>query len=319
MIYKNLYIIGNGFDLHHDIPCSFKNFRDWAMENDASFIYSLTKVYNNAWDFEWWKDFENSLSQLNISSYAGKKGNLYDPEYVNEESIEKKTQYASNKIVEEFSTLKDSMINNFQKWLNDAYSKCNKEKIIHLHSTNSIFLSFNYTKTLEEIYNIDTKYIYHIHGIIDDKNSMVVGHGLKHEDMLDALESQKSRGGEIFNKKLKIMTRLQYVEPAHTRLATLRTLQSLLSLKKDVKCCIEKNKRFFDEIPDVQRIFVYGFSFSPIDMPYIEKIIRRTAPDTHWIISWHSLEDKRQIMDFVIRYNIQNITMINGIRTISIQ
>jgi hypothetical protein len=92
-----------------------------------------------------------------------------------------------------------------------------------------------------------------------------------------------------------------------------------MSLKKDVEGCIEKNKRFFNEILDVQRIYVYGFSFSPIDMPYLEKIIRRTKPDTHWVISWYSQDDKRQIMDFVIRYGIQNITMINGIKYLDIQ
>lgn len=103
------------------------------------------------------------------------------------------------------------------------------------------------------------------------------------------------------------------------RLATHSTLDSLLALKKDVADCIEKNTQFFNDILDVKRIFVYGFSFSPIDMPYLEKIIRRTNSETHWVISWYSQEDKRRIMDFVIRYNIQKITIINGIKKISVE
>lgn len=199
------------------------------------------------------------------------------------------------------------------------YENCPKDKKIQFPSEGSIFLTFNYTKTLEDIYEIDAKRIYHIHGVIDDKDSMVVGHGLGEEELNDMLKSQELRIGEVWNKKLNRMTRLQIVTPKHKELATFSSLESIVSLKKDVEGCIEKNQQFFNDIFDVERIYVFGFSFSSIDMPYLEKIIRRTKPKTHWVISWYSQEDKRRIMDFVIRYDIQNITLINGIKTISIQ
>ena len=135
----------------------------------------------------------------------------------------------------------------------------------------------------------------------------------------DMLKSQELRIGEVWNKKLNRMTRLQIVTPKHKELAALSSLESIVSLKKDVEGCIEKNQQFFNEILDVERIYVYGFSFSSIDMPYLEKIIRRTKPETHWVISWYLQDDKRRIMDFVIRYDIQNITMINGIKYLDIQ
>ena len=82
------------------------------------------------------------------------------------------------------------------------------------------------------------------------------------------------------------MIRLQIVTPTHIELAASSSLESLVTLKKDVEGCIKKNQQFFNEILDVERIYVYGFSFSSIDMPYLEKIIRRTKPETHWVISW---------------------------------
>lgn len=319
MIYKNLYIIGNGFDQHHDIPCGFPFFKSWVKEHDVNLFFRLTQVYDNAWDSEWWSDFENSLAQLNICVYANSKGDLYDPEYLNGGSIDEKTEYASKKILEEFSTLRNSLKEAFQKWLVEAYKACNKDKKIRIHTDGSVFLSFNYTKTLEDEYGIDSKQIYHIHGIIDDKDSMIIGHGLENEDLRDILESQKPKLGEVWNKGLKMMTRLQYVEPGHKRLATYSTLDSLLAFKKDVKGCIENNIRFFEDVLDVKKIFVYGFSFSPIDMPYLEKIVRRTSPETHWVISVYSQEDRIRVMCFVMKYNIQNVTIINGIKNISIQ
>lgn len=318
MIYKNLYIIGNGFDQHHNIQCSFLNFMEWIKENDAVLFFKLTQVYNNAWEHNWWSDFESNLAQLDINYYANRKGNLYDPEYIKEGSIEEKTEFASRKVIEEFDRIKGSLRNDFQKWLSEAYGNCKKDKKIQFPNEDSIFLTFNYTKTLEEIYKIDIKQVYHIHGTIDDKESMTVGHGLGIEELNDVLESLKPRIGEVWSEKLNRMTRFQFVTPAHIELATVSSLESIMSLKKDVEGCIEKNKRFFNEILDVERIYVYGFSFSSIDMPYLEKIIRRTKPETHWVISWYSQDDKRRIMDFVIRYGIQNFSVINGMKHIDI-
>lgn len=319
MTYKNLYIIGNGFDQHHGAQCGFEDFMKWVKKNDESLFTDLTQVYNDAEDNKWWKDFENSLAQLNINYYANKKGNLYDPEYIKDGSIEEKTEYASQKVIEEFNKIKKSLRQDFQVWLSEVYENCPKDKKMLFPSEGCIFLTFNYTKTLEDIYRIDAKRVYHIHGVIDDKDSMVVGHGLGEEELNDMLKSQERRIGEVWNKKLNRMTRLQIVTPKHKELAALSSLESIVSLKKDVEGCIEKNQQFFNEIFDVERIYVFGFSFSSIDMPYLEKIIRRTKPKTHWVISWYSQEDKRRIMDFVIRYDIQNITMINGIKYLDIQ
>ena len=206
----------------------------------------------------------------------------------------------------------------FQKWLSEAYENCLKNKKIQFPNEDSIFFTFNYTKTLEDIYEIDAKRIYHIHGVIDDKDSMEVGHGLGEEELNDMLIGQEPRIGEVWNNRLNRMVRLQIVKPKHKELAALSSIESLVTLKKDVEGCIKKNQVFFNEILDVERIYVYGFSFSYIDIPYLEKIIRRTKPETHWVISWYSQDDKRRIMDFVIRYDIQNFTMINGIKNLDI-
>ena len=48
MKYKNLYIIGNGFDQHHNINCSYNNFMEWTKKNDNVFFLKLTHVYDDA-------------------------------------------------------------------------------------------------------------------------------------------------------------------------------------------------------------------------------------------------------------------------------
>lgn len=31
---KTLYLIGNGFDIHHSIPSRYSNYQNWLEEND---------------------------------------------------------------------------------------------------------------------------------------------------------------------------------------------------------------------------------------------------------------------------------------------
>lgn len=40
---KHLYIIGNGFDLHHGINSSYKNFQEWMHENNPDVIEKLMR------------------------------------------------------------------------------------------------------------------------------------------------------------------------------------------------------------------------------------------------------------------------------------
>ena len=41
---RHLYIIGNGFDLHHGINSSYRNFRNWLYENEPTIIQDMHDV-----------------------------------------------------------------------------------------------------------------------------------------------------------------------------------------------------------------------------------------------------------------------------------
>lgn len=42
---KHLYIIGNGFDLHHEINSSYKDFQEWMYENNPDVIEKADEIY----------------------------------------------------------------------------------------------------------------------------------------------------------------------------------------------------------------------------------------------------------------------------------
>ena len=67
---NTLYIIGNGFDLHHKQPTSYNNFRNnYAKKspilwNYLEKIYGLDRILNDMW----WANFEEMLGEVNYTS-----------------------------------------------------------------------------------------------------------------------------------------------------------------------------------------------------------------------------------------------------------
>ncbi|MCB8999333.1 MAG: hypothetical protein H6540_04595 [Bacteroidales bacterium] len=50
-----LYIIGNGFDIHHGIKSKYSDFKDYVEKNDKVLFDSLEKYFNQD---ELWSDLK---------------------------------------------------------------------------------------------------------------------------------------------------------------------------------------------------------------------------------------------------------------------
>lgn len=67
---KTLYIIGNGFDMHHGMPTAFSDFYHWMKIHpyfDA--ITKIEEIYG-VMDDKLWSDFEKSLGEIDMYDYA---------------------------------------------------------------------------------------------------------------------------------------------------------------------------------------------------------------------------------------------------------
>lgn len=54
-----LYVMGNGFDLAHDIKCKYKHFGDFLAENEPVFYNNLMAAFES--DQSIWGAFEDAL------------------------------------------------------------------------------------------------------------------------------------------------------------------------------------------------------------------------------------------------------------------
>lgn len=79
------------------------------------------------------------------------------------------------------------------------------------------------------------------------------------------------------------------------------------NLRKDTENIIKANKETFKALKDVQTVHIFGLSFSPVDEPYLDEIVRRVnSATTNWVVSCYSDEDKENAELFFGSKGIEN-------------
>ena len=137
----------------------------------------------------------------------------------------------------------------------DYSSKNKDEKIMNVLKDNALYLSFNYTMTLEEMYGINPNSICHIHGSVNDEFKGVL-FGSEDYYLVDI-------DNAVVNRDLK---EIKY------------------RLIKDTTKAYLNNSDFFDKLLNIKDIYTYGFSFSDVDMFYINKISEKIDTTK---VTWH--------------------------------
>lgn len=311
---KHLYIIGNGFDCHHRINSSYKDFYKFLSEYHADLLCEVDDAFENC-DSEWWGDFENKLGELNVYSVARKIASENRPDLLSDhcdrtwEDAEIET---GNKLEVLFERIKET----FHEWIMQL-NKPVAELSLKIETINSVFLTFNYTKTLENLYGINPKKILHIHGCVDDlevghSENFILGHGKDRKDILALNENEEVRisdglsDEEVQNYLEELACNVEF----HEQLARDAAVSQLCGLRKPVDAIIQEKQTFFNSLTDIDVVHIYGFSFSPIDEPYI-KIIASKFKSAEWEISDYKNGNCHKIKDFLYRHDVNNFKIIN--------
>lgn len=263
-----LYIIGNGFDKAHGLECSYWEFGDFIQERYPQYYSCLLGAFNN--DSGIWGDFEtalprcgNELENVGLKMMEERLGEIdYTP--TDDEGIRfwLKDQYDFFRKLPDI--LRDWVEHMCQKDVSPAYRPDVIDK-------DSLFLNFNYTRTLEKYYGIAPDQICHIHGDVGNPNEiLVMGHG-----------SQKSI--EYAIKSLNSVEK----DGATVAIAIYQCVVDYLQLLfKDTGNIMKSQSAFFERVHAVDEVIVIGSSLSKADEPYFD-MIERTKP-THWTFYYYN-------------------------------
>lgn len=280
---KRLFIIGNGFDVSHDIKSKYIHFKNYLMDkygideaptpyisssqgnhgeaiiDEAESAKILVYGMNTTSDHKEWSDFENDLAQMSFRNlvpdrdwYLDKEGDQDEPYYsgVFESHFGDFSDMVPlwrNFISDWIEEVNDELLDN----IND-YSVNNKVK--DLLDENTIVLSFNYTETIERLYDFNN--IIHIHNKVGE--DLIWGHGEEKIDTNDMYEY----GEEQYNAIVINM------------------------YKKDVDTQINKYIKFFNSLNDNEiEIYSFGFDYGYVDLSYIKEIINRISNNSKWYIN----------------------------------
>ncbi len=297
-----LFIIGNGFDLAHHLPTSYGNFRNFlyryaTMNPDDEYNFTVPQVYTNpegvfsidesdATVFLYnlldntenigdnWQDFEGALGRLNFEAvFDDNFAEVYDHEGdLNPFHTAYNREDMSNSIHESC----DLISNIFTDWIQSICldNTVPLEALSRLFDRNSLFLTFNYTRTLEEVYQVPEENICHIHGSVG--KTLVVGHGLSDIEMNNLYDFYER----------------SFIGAEDALFQTIR------DLRKPVEFLLQLNQNFFDRLNNITDIYSYGFSFSDVDLPYIRRICEAVNKNS---IIWHQYSYKNSDYTDVIR------------------
>ena len=161
----NLYIIGNGFDIHHHMNTQYLDYKCFLEQHYPVIArdFSSCKYLVKFGDLDLWNDVEESL-ELMCDDYFEDLCNLY-PDIASEKTPRWTdfTLAAKN----DFGFLIPFTGTLFKEWISNIRIKDPDLKL--QIEKDGYFLSFNYTYTLEQAYHIETERIFHIHGDINSK------------------------------------------------------------------------------------------------------------------------------------------------------
>lgn len=298
---KTLYIIGNGFDLHHDINCSYGNFREWLGMHYSGLLDMMDEIYGFC-DGDWWSDFERNLGKIDVMGYAQQVA-IENPVELASDHCDSTWTDAQIAIENKMTELKNSLQACFEEWV-EQLNAPSADKQIYLDSADAKFLVFNYTRTLEELYGISESKILHIHGEAGKGETLIIGHG----KTIENLHKEYPTPSDLYHQgKLDEETANSY--DIHDEMAWDEMFSQVSSMQKPVEELIKQHKDFFKSIKGVKKVCVYGFSFSGVDMPYLAKTVKM-APQAHWLISCFSPKDRNRAHEFAVKYGITDYSHI---------
>lgn len=267
----SLYIIGNGFDLHHDIPSDYRDFGRYLAAVDSD-TYREIEAYFNVDDEFWWQ-FEQQLAKFDTDAaidYASQFLMSYGTDDWSD-SGHHDYQYELDRVVKAISiTLQER----FAQWVRQlpvpSVSSCNTEPLPL--DPNAFYLNFNYTQTLQWTYGIPGNQILHIHGRASDpSDKLILGHGWE-RTATDSL----NHGVDMPEADVRIVEGNKIVDDYFS--ATFKPTAQIIA----------HNQTFFSNLKAIRQIYVMGHSLAEVDAPYFGEIIKNIDSSlVRWMISYH--------------------------------
>jgi hypothetical protein len=260
------------------MPTGYRDFRRWLLENNRfDVIHELQGAYpaKIGDDYLLWSQFEKALGEYDLDTVINWS---WENLYLTVDSLG--NQLFNNSFID--TQLPDIIDEAFSKWIGSI--KIATKKAYDEISLDAVYLTFNYTDTLEQLYHIPEQQVLHIHGRASRGDKLIVGHN--HEinpadywdDGIDMREN---------NERMQRLTDMN-------------------TLCKPVYEIIERNEWFFKRLNSAKDIHIIGHSCEAVDYPYFRKVKESTTHDAKWFFYPFADDDRIRVKRLISEIAIQN-------------
>lgn len=289
---KKLIVTGNGFDIAHKLPTHYSNFMNYIYENSSNNFYSSLTKYIPEEDL--WSSFEEALSYLDDEQLK-EDNSCYLLGYGDnnwKESAHHDYQY----MIEKELSFADEIHKYLYYWIQTINTNVSPKFSEQIINNENVFINFNYTDTLERVYNIAKNRILYIHGNVNQCSNLIVGHYNNTLFKKNMPKFQSEEEQQLYYENYSNDVRVDEAD---------EIIKSYYKKTyKDTTSIIQHNIQFFQNLGDIDEIFIIGHSLSSIDMDYFITIKRFISQNCIWNISFHSDIDKENVINFIHEMNI---------------
>lgn len=295
---NKLFIIGNGFDLAHNLPTRFDpDFKNIAIKYEQANFWDL---YQSC-EYDMWSDFENLLGCPDFNNleeiFYG-----YEPDYLSDRESDRDGIIYQ---VEMNGNLQDALYefaDNAEKFLKNIQSK---DFFKYIFDSEDYYITFNYTHTLEHIYGISKGNILHIHGEVGGKNLRL---GYPQGDFTPEKYSYDVRAKGIGPyAEIEIDNYINEIDDYYIRTAYEELLAKCKSFYKEIR--IDLLEDFLDNNQcKIEEIIVYGHSCA-IDFEYFKYLSTRYS-NAYWKFYVMGNEHRNNVNCVIREYSINKVDII---------
>jgi len=277
---KTLYILGNGFDIYHGLKTRYADFHHYVSEHCNDVENTLENYFNFQVDDHYlWKNFEGDLCEFNYKSFFDDLNHLD----VMDESFKLSQCFGlEDDIIQQSEDLVKDIREAFSNWI-ESISYPDKDQLpfpLLQLKPGSLFINFNYTDTLEELYQIPKNNILYLHNNANDySGDLIFGHAEQEEKHPkdDELDADGNSNRTMFTDA---------EDAARTQ---------FYAFQKDTDAVLAEHEDFFARLRDIDQVIVLGHSLGKVDWPYFQKVAAM-AHGAVWMISYYPIDAKEQML-----------------------
>lgn len=312
-----LYIIGNGFDVHHGLDTKYTSFGLYLKQHYYE-VYELLLEHYGFYDLDpdnddsmsdpLWSAFETSLSYLNTENVLEAHSDSL-PVYSSDEfrDRDRYTFQIDMEMILEKLTIK--LYKAFKEFiLSVKFPVFDQSNAVNL-DTNAKYINFNYTDTLAQYYEIPDCNVLFIHGKAEyDGSDLVLGHGVDPKNFKDKPvlppENLSDEGYEEWQQYMSDQYDYSY------ELGKDMINRYFTETFKGTDKIIERNADYLNNFGDVDEVYVLGHSLAEVDLPYFKALAKSINPDVKWTATYYAPDDLQKNFDTLTSLGIKNVSIV---------